>query len=301
MRAFRILGRNIRDSFKSVFRNFSLSLASISCITITLVLVAVAVILSYNINNFTSEVEKTLTIVVFLDKDITLKEIDEVETKINQLDNIESVIFNDKMSIAEELMESSEDYKLVLSKYDSRDTMPLSDTFHVKATSIEKMDELAKQIDELDKVMSVKYGEGTIDQLISTFKVIKNISIVTVAGLILVTAFLISNTIKITIFSRKREIEIMRLVGASNINIKLPFIFEGLFLGLIGSIIPVFITTYGYVSLYKNFNGQAFNSPFIKLIIPDPFIYYVSFILIGIGVFVGMVGSARAVRKYLKI
>ena len=301
MRAFRILGRNIRDSFKSVFRNFSLSLASISCITITLVLVAVAVVLSYNINNFTKEVERTLTIVVFLDRDTTLKQADEIETKINQLDNVESVIFNDKMNIAEDLMESSEDYKLVLSKYDSRDTMPLSDTFHVKATSIEKMDELAKQIEEIDKVMSVKYGEGTIDQLISTFKIIKNVSVVTVAGLILVTAFLISNTIKITIFSRKREIEIMRLVGASNVNIKLPFIFEGLFLGLIGSVIPVLATTYGYVALYKNFNGQAFNSPFIKLIIPEPFIYYVSFILIGIGVFVGMIGSARAVRKYLKI
>lgn len=261
MRAFRILGRNIRDSFKSVFRNFSLSLASISCITITLVLVAVAVVLSYNINNFTKEVERTLTIVVFLDRDTTLKQADEIETKINQLDNVESVIFNDKMNIAEDLMESSEDYKLVLSKYDSRDTMPLSDTFHVKATSIEKMDELAKQIEEIDKVMSVKYGEGTIDQLISTFKIIKNISVVTVAGLILVTAFLISNTIKITIFSRKREIEIMRLVGASNVNIKLPFIFEGLFLGLIGSVIPVLVTTYGYVALYKNFNGQAFNSP----------------------------------------
>ena len=99
----------------------------------------------------------------------------------------------------------------------------------------------------------------------------------------------------------EEEIEIMRLVGASNVNIKLPFIFEGLFLGLIGSVIPVLATTYGYVALYKNFNGQAFNSPFIKLIIPEPFIYYVSFILIGIGVFVGMIGSARAVRKYLKI
>lgn len=208
MRAFRILGRNIRDSFKSVFRNFSLSLASISCITITLVLVAVAVVLSYNINNFTKEVERTLTIVVFLDRDTTLKQADEIETKINQLDNVESVIFNDKMNIAEDLMESSEDYKLVLSKYDSRDTMPLSDTFHVKATSIEKMDELAKQIEEIDKVMSVKYGEGTIDQLISTFKIIKNISVVTVAGLILVTAFLISNTIKITIFHVKEKLKL---------------------------------------------------------------------------------------------
>jgi len=116
-----------------------------------------------------------------------------------------------------------------------------------------------------------------VDQLVSVFDVVKNVSIGAVIALVLVTAFLISNTIKITIFSRKREIEIMRLVGASNLNIKIPFILEGLFLGLIGSIIPVLATTYGYVAIYKNFNGQMF-SPFIKLIIPEPFICCSAFI-----------------------
>ena len=102
MKAFRIFGRNIRDSFKSVFRNFSLSLASISCITITLIVVAIAIVLSQNVNNFTKIVERDVTIVAFLDVDITEEEIDDVYDEIISLDNvqIDNVEFMDKMDIS---------------------------------------------------------------------------------------------------------------------------------------------------------------------------------------------------------
>lgn len=300
MKAFRILGRNIRDSFKSVFRNFSLSLASIACIIITLVVVAIAIILSYNVNSFTAEVEKDMTIVAFLDRNISLERIEKLKDEINVINNVENFTFRDKMEISNEMMEGSPDYKLVLEKYKDRETNPLSDTFHIKVTEIESIESVAKEVEKLDGVISVKYGEGMIEQLISVFDFIKNVSYGVVIALILVTAFLISNTIKITIFSRKREIEIMRLVGASNLNIKIPFILEGLFLGLLGSIIPVLTTIIGYDVLYTKFSGQVI-SPFIKLIVPLPFTYFVSLVLIAIGILVGMFGSWRAVKKYLKI
>jgi cell division transport system permease protein len=139
-----------------------------------------------------------------------------------------------------------------------------------------------------------------VEQLVSIFNIVKNISIGTVIALIIVTAFLITNTIKITIFSRKREIEIMRLVGASNINIKIPFFFEGLFLGIIGSILPVSVTIYGYTKLYDSVGGKLFTD-LIQLIEPEPFVYLVSIALLVIGICVGMLGSLRAVKKYLKI
>ena len=300
MKAIRILSRNIKDSFKSVFRNFSLSLASIACIIITLLVVSIAIILSFNVNNFTSAVEKDMTIVVFLNRDISLDRIDELKDELKVINNVDTVTFIDKMDIRDEMMESSEDYKIVLSKYTDRDSNPLSDTFHIKAKNIENLEQIANDIKPLDGVLSVKYGEGMVEQLVSVFDVIKNVSYGIVISLILVTAFLISNTIKITIFSRKREIEIMRLVGASNTNIKIPFIFEGLFLGILGSIIPVLVTIFGYNYLYTRFNGQVI-SPFIQLIVPLPFTYFVSLVLLLIGVLVGMFGSYRAVRKYLKI
>lgn len=300
MKPFRIFGRNIRDAFKSVFRNFSLSLASIACIVITLMVVSIAIILSYNVNNFTEMVEKDLTIVVFLDRHTTLERIEELKEEITLINHVESVAFQDKMDIAKEMMESSDEYKVVLEEYQTRETNPLSDTFHIKVTEVEKLEEVATQIEDLDDVISVKYGKGMVEQLVSVFDMIKNVSYGVVIALILVTAFLISNTIKIAIASRKREIEIMRLVGASNINIKIPFIFEGLFLGIFGSIIPIVATILSYDALYKHFNGQI-GSPFIQLVQPLPFTYFVSIILLIIGVLVGMFGSLGAVKKHLKI
>lgn len=309
MKAIRIFGRNIRDAFKSVFRNFSLSFASISCITITLLVVAIAVILSYNVNNFTKLVEQDVTIVTFMDKDTTKEKAEEYVEKVKHLDGVETVEYQSKVQIAEEMMESSDVYNNIMNewKVDGKwveKEIPLQPTLLVKATSLKKIDGVAKEIQNLDPdkttIKLVKYGEDMVKQLISLFDIVRKISVGVVVALIVVTAFLISNTIKITIFSRKKEIEIMRLVGASNINIKIPFIFEGLFLGVLGSIIPIIATTYGYVAIFKSFNGQLF-SPFIRLITPEPFIYLVSGILLLIGMLVGMFGSYLAVRKHLKI
>ena len=93
----------------------------------------------------------------------------------------------------------------------------------------------------------------------------------------------------------------MRLVGASNFTIKNPFVIEGMFLGMLGSIVPILITTYGYLAFYNHFQGYLFSSPLIKLIKPEPFIYYVALLVLVIGIIVGMLGSYRAVKKYLKV
>ena len=299
MKAIRILSRNIRDSFKSVFRNFSLSLASISCITITLVVVALSIVLSFNVNNFTDMVEKDVTIVTFLKVDIDEAGREAVLTELKKLDNIEKISFESKMAIADEMMEANETYKNIMSDW-NEETSPLQDTYLVKVKDIEQIETTANQIKKINGVDIIKYGEGMIEKLVSTFDLIHKICYGIVAALILVTAFLITNTIKITIFSRKREIEIMRLVGASNINIKIPFIFEGLFLGILGSIIPIAATIYGYAAIYDRMGGQVFSS-IIKLVKPTPFVYEISVILVGIGMIVGMFGSWQAVRKYLKI
>ena len=299
MKTFRILGRNIRDAFKGVFRNFSLSLASISCITITLLVVSLSLILSANVNNIAELIEEDVTIVAFLDANITEAESNEVLEKINKLDNIDSVEFESKIEIANEMKDSSEVYANIMSEWTDEEN-PLQSTYLVKVKDIEKIGDTADEIKKIEKVGTVKYGEGMVEQLVSVFKIVRNISLGTVIALIIVTVFLITNTIKITIYSRRREIEIMRLVGASNLNIKIPFVFEGLFLGILGAIIPIIGTCYAYSILYDKFDGKMF-SEFIRLVEPLPFLYNVSGILLLIGMLVGMFGSWQAVRKYLKI
>lgn len=299
MKLFRILGRSIRDAFKSVFRNFSLSIASISCITITLLIVSISMILSYNIENIAVLIKKDFSIVVFLDNDITSEEISNVEREINKLDNIDSYVFESKDEVASSWKESSEMFESIIDSWDENEN-PLADTFSIKVKDINRIKETAQNIKNINKVSLVKYGEGIVEQLLSVLKVVERFLIAVVVALVLVTIFLVSNTIKITIFSRRKEIEIMRLVGASNFNIKLPFIVEGLFLGFLGSLIPIIATIYGYSALHQYVSLENI-SPFLQLVTPSPFIYIVSLILLLIGTIVGMFGSSNSVRKYLKI
>lgn len=299
MKIFRMLGRSVRDAFKSVLRNFSLSLASISCITITLVIVAVSVIASFNVQNFTKEIESDLTIVAFLDKDATNSNVADIKKELKSMKNIETFTFKGKEDVKDEMSKESEVFSSVMSEWSKEDN-PLKDTFQIKVKDATKISKTAKSIKNIEKVSLVRYGEGMVDKLVKAFTSIQKVAYGVVIALIVVTVFLIINTIKLTIFSRKREISIMRLVGASNFSIKTPFIIEGMFLGLIGSILPVLLTTFGYLAFYKHFDGYLFTK-LIELIKPEPFIYSTSGIIIIIGILVGMIGSASAVRKYLKV
>ncbi|MBQ9019600.1 MAG: permease-like cell division protein FtsX [Bacilli bacterium] len=299
MKPLRMLGRSVRDAIKSVIRNFSLSLASISCITITLIIVAVAIIASFNVQNFTQEIEKDMTIVVFVDNDAKEEDVEVIEEEIKAIKNVDKYTYQTKQEVKAKMQEESEVFKTVLDTWED-DESPLKDTFQVKVKNVEKIRKTAEKIENIDKVSTVRYGEGMVDKMVSAFSSVEKVTYGIVIALVIVTVFLIINTIKLTISARRREIGIMRLVGASNITIKLPFIIEGMILGLFGSIIPVLITTYGYLAFYKHFDGYLY-SRLIQLILPEPFIYQTSLIVIGIGILVGMIGSASAVRRYLKI
>ena len=299
MRNIRILFRNIRDGFKNVFRNLSLSFASISCITVTLIIVAASIVGSWNVENFTDLIRDDFTIVAFVKNDATEEDKTRIKKELENIKNIESIDFISKKDILEDMKKSSDTFNSVMSSWEE-DENPLDDTFQIRVKEDEKISKTAERIKAIDKIEKVSYGEGMVDSMISIFGIIKTILIVIVVALVIVTAFLIVNTIKITIFSRQEEIEIKRLVGASNFSIKQPFVIEGLIIGVLGSIIPILVTIYGYSYLYDKTGGKLF-SQFIKLVKPFPFSLYISLILLVIGVLVGMFGSSRAVRKYLKI
>ena len=299
MKPFRMLGRSIRDAFKSVIRNFSLSLASISCITITLIIVAIAIIASFNVNNFTDLIERDLTIVAFVENDTTDFELTKIKKEISSLSNIQEIKFFSKEEVGEQIKQESDVFKVVLDEFEEGES-PLKDTYQIKVKNIEEIKTTAEDIKNIENIAVVRYGEGMVEKLVSAFDSIKKVTYGIVIALIVVTVFLIVNTIKLTISARKREISIMRLVGASNFTIKTPFIIEGMILGVLGSIVPVIFTTYGYLAFYKHFDGYLY-SELIRLIKPEPFIYSTSLIIIIIGILVGMIGSASAVKRYLKI
>ena len=299
MKGCRTFLRSFRDAFKSVVRNFSLSLASVTCITITLIIIAAALLISDNVSNFTREIERDVTIVAFLDSDVTNEVRDNFELILKKNSNVENFTFKSKAEVKKDMQKESETFNAVLDEWDDANN-PLKDTYTIKVHDVNKISSTAKEIENSDGVNSVQYGEGLVEKLVGVFSAIEKITFFAAGALIIVTVFLIINTIKLTIFSRKREIGIMRLVGASNSRIKLPFVIEGIVLGIIGSIIPILVVVFGYTALYDHFDGLLFSSV-IKLVKPMPFVIDTALILLLIGMVVGMIGSARAVRRYIKV
>ena len=296
MQIFRMLQRGIRDAFKSVVRNFSLSIASIVCVSITLFIVSVAIILSANVNNFSTNIKKDVTIIAFLEKK---SDKNAIQKELNELKNISKVEFVSKVDAKKELSDSSSQFKEWLKDW-SDDDLPLKDSFKIKVSDLKQINDTVSKIEVIKGISSVNYGKTTIEKMLTTFEVVNKLMYTTVIILIVVTIFLIINTIKLTIYSRKREIEIMRVVGASNFAIKFPFVVEGMVLGFIGSIIPILLTIYLYSYVYNRFQGNIYSN-IIKLMSPSSLVYTVSLILVIIGVIVGMLGSSGAVRKYLKL
>lgn len=297
MKAFRIFFRSIRDAFKSVFRNFSLSMASILCATITLMVVAISLLIVGNVNSITKDLESELSIVVYLEKDANKDDVEFLKSSISKLEDVETIVYKSKDEWKLEMGEYNSSFSTIFENYEDN---PLLDSFVVTVKDIKSIDDVNEAILKMDKIESANYGENAVNTLISVFDIVEKATVVVVIALIFVTAFLITNTIKLTIYSRRNEIEIMRLVGASNIAIKLPFVFEGFIIGIMGSFIPIIIIIYGYIIIYEKMGGHIISN-IVNLINPYNFVFYVSLIVVGMGALIGMFGSLRAVRKYLKI
>lgn len=304
MKGIRIFRRNVASAIKSIFRNFSLSIASIACTTITLIIVALAILVSANINSFTKDLEGTLTIIAYVNKEATEEEISSIKSRLLEIKNIKSdeLVYKDKETIKNETLKNTDENSSLYTIMNSwtEKSNPLESEFIISVKDVEKLSETANSIKKIDNITNVQYSESVVEKMVPVFDVITKITIIIIVGLVAVTIFLICNTIKLTIFARKTEIEIMRLVGNSNFVIKLPFVIEGLFLGIIGSIVPIITTIWGYTIVYDKLEGYLFTN-FIKMIEPLPFTLIVSGALIIIGAVVGMIGSYTTVRKHLKI
>lgn len=302
MKVIRIIGRSITNAGKSIARNFSLSMASITCTIITLILVSLGVLVSYNVNNITKDIEKELTIVVFMKKETTKEELNKTKDALSKIDNVADVKYTSKDDIKNNMASEYPSFSKMMESWTDVNN-PFQDSYIVSVKDVRDINETVTTIKNLDNVDIVKYSGSMVGELINIFDAIKTGTICLVVGLVLVTAFLINNTIKITIFSRRNEIDIMRLVGTSNTVIKLPFLFEGLFIGVLGAIIPILVTIFGYTYIYNAVSSLGTSNilSIIKLTSPELIVYKTSLFILIIGAVVGMFGSVKAVRKYLTV
>lgn len=298
----RNLPRHTVTAVKNIWRNGAMSFSSIFSVTITLVIIGVIGIMAVCINDMTYQVENNLTIHVKMERDVTQEDIDEVFVDLKALDHVKKVTYSSKAEELQKLIDSfGEDGEIFNSPEYQGEGNPLGDAFIIEADDATYIDAIAKNIEKIAGVNKVNYGgENTMD-LVRSLEMIRNFGSIFIVGLALITLFMISNTIKMTITSRSTEISIMRMVGASNWFIRIPFMIEGVLIGLLGSILPVAAIAFGYYTLYEiTATGTSFALNLIQLRDPYPFLLYFGGILAGLGMVVGLVGSFMSVRKFLK-
>lgn len=294
----RTIGRHARDSFKNISRNGWMTFASVSAVTVTLILVGVFFVIMMNLNRVAETIEDDVQIRVHIDVAATPQDQQALKSEIESIPEVKMVTFSSKKAELDNLVSSlgEEGKSFKLFEQDN----PLNDVFIVKTKKPTDTMKVAKQIEKSTFVAKVKYGQGKVEKLFKFIKASRNVGVVLIIGLFFTAIFLISNTIKITIIARRREIKIMRLVGATNTFIRWPFFLEGLWLGVLGSILPIILISIAYYRAY-DYVTPYLEGTFIKILPIDPFIYQVSGILILMGALIGVWGSLMSVRKFLKV
>lgn len=293
---FRTIKRHIVESLRSIVRNGWMTLAAVSAVAVTLLLVGSFIALLMNVNKLASDIENNVLVRVHIDLAAEEGDQESLKSSLEGLDNVESVEF---VSRDTELQNVIGSYGETFGLFDG-DNNPLYDVFEVNTNSPESTAEVAKAAEGLDYVAEVNYGGSDADRLFEVMSTVRNVGTIIIVALIFTAVFLISNTIRITIFSRRTEIEIMKLVGATNWFIRWPFLIEGAMIGLVGALIPVSIISYVYLTGYSSMTNHLASSTY-SLLEPNPFLFLLIALLLGIGIVIGSLGSALSIRKFLKI
>ena len=288
---------HLADAWRNLIRHISLTVSSVIAVTVTLLIVGVLVVIADNISDFTDNIESDFQIQATISPGFSEdKEIAELQAQIEQLDHVESCTFSSKEDELQELIaENGEMFRY----YEGEDRNPLYDVFRIELDDNRQIDAVSEALNQMDGIVEATYGGDEITVMVSVFEAMRSGGAVFVVFLAISALLFIQNTIRMTIQARNIEIAIMRSVGASNWYIRGPFILEGMYIGILGSIIPIVLISCGYYALYQAFDGVLLSSMFVMKPM-WPFIFGVCLILLLGGILVGMAGSFLAVGKYLR-
>lgn len=283
-----------KEGFRSVWVNKLMSLASIAVLMACLVIIGLGAMIFFNINSLLDNIENQNVIVVFAENDATDEEVSRIGNKIKAFDNVEDCIFVPK---DDALLAQRENMGADAALLDGLEENPLPDAYKVVVKDMSKFSSTVEQLKSIDGIQRVRESSNVAEKLVKIRRAITIISVGIVALLFIVSLFIISNTIRITMFSRKLEISIMKAVGATNWFIRWPFMIEGINLGVISCAVSFAVL----IGLYSGIQYicQGLIDQF-KLVAFWDYAWYILGIFAAIGIFTGSVGSLISMGKYLK-
>lgn len=286
----------IKETIKSIYRNRLMSLASITTVTATIFILGLFMALAINVNRFATNVEDMIEIKAFLKDDVTTLQQQKLEKNIKEIPGVVSVEYESKEKALEKFKEQLGENKDIAKGLEESNPLPAS--FIIKVDKPESVELVSPKIAQMEGILKVKDGKRTVQTIIKLVRIVRYSSTVLMAILGTISIFLISNTIKLTVFARKREISIMKYIGATDWFIKWPFILEGILLGLIGGLIAAFIIENGYTYAAKIIQQ---NIVVFTLVPPKEVVkqFWWQFSLLG--TLIGGFGSFISIRKFLVV
>jgi cell division transport system permease protein len=284
------------ETFKSLKRNRLLSIATLSTITICILILGVAVLLTINAGNFMNRLESNLEMMVFVEDSLDKSDLQDLGGAIQRIPGVKTVQFISKDQALTNL-QSKFDEK----EYDLKKTVgenPLPNSFEVKAKNPKDVAQIAKQIFKLEGVYKINYGQGLVERLFKITRWVRIISVVLIILLAMGAVFLIATTIRLAIFSRRKEIYLMKLIGATDWFVRWPFFIEGILLGAIGALLAVILLAVGYGSLVNNMQTAVF---FIPLVNSQTMLLKIYLALFAAGAVLGCLGTGISLNRFLDV
>lgn len=286
----------VREVFFSLKRNNWMTLASIGTVAVSLFVLGMFMLIVMNMNHMASSLESQVQISVYLQDDISDSTKRDIESDINSMQGIESVTYISKDQALDRFRERLGEQKYLLEALG--DTNPLPDSFEVTVKQPDMVKTAAETIQEYKGVESTKYGQDVIQHLFEITRLIRIFGISLIVLLAVATLFLISNTIRLTVFARRKEIAIMKYVGATDWFIRWPFMLEGMVMGFFGAILSVIVLRLAYGAITEKIYDTL---AFLPLVPMYPAIDHISLLIMACGMIIGALGSTISLKRFLKV
>lgn len=297
---YNIFGYLIGEGFSNVFKNKKSTGASLMIMCATMIIFGIFLILGENINHFVSEVESAQGIQVFINNDATQEQIDQIGEKIRTLNGVSTVEYKSKDDALNQMKEKFGDKQDLLAGYEENNIFPAS--YVVTLTDLNQSKDIQNQILTFDNIKKITSKDETVATLINLANGIKIVTGVILVLLVVISIFIIANTIKLTVHARRKEISIMKYVGATNGFIRWPFIVEGMIIGVFASAISISIVALGYGFISERLvNSQFMQMINMSLVTFGEMFNSIIFVYMLLGIGIGALGSVISMRKYLKV
>lgn len=286
----------IREVFISLRRNNWMSVASIGTVAVSLFIFGMFLMMVMNMNKLAENMESQVQINVYLLDKVDREQARDIEKDLKEIEGVESVGFVTKDEAMERFKDRLGDQKTLLDALD--ETNPLPDSFEVTVTNPDLVKTAAEKMEKIDGVECAKYGQDVMEHLFEITRLLRIFGFTLMLVLAFATLFIISNTIRLTVFARRKEIAIMKYVGATDWFIRWPFVMEGMVLGFFGSIIAAMVLRTAYTAMAEKVYDTL---AFFPLIPEQPFLTYITIVVVISGMVVGAIGSAVSIKKFLKV